>query len=108
VDLRDGAVDLCEVEDVEEVASPILGAKTLLVGLSSTFNADVMLFELSGVPRVLWSFAWRLGDGSKGAARLDNVEVDVLLVVVGLLLRRVGRAWGCWCGGRKICIGFCI
>jgi hypothetical protein len=42
-----------EVEDVEEVASPILGAKTLLVGFSSTFNADVMPLELSGVPSVL-------------------------------------------------------
>lgn len=81
-------VDLCvvdvEVEDVEEVVNPILEAKTLPVGLSSAFRAEVMLLELSGVPSVLWSCACRLGDGSKGAARLDNVEAAVPLVVAGL------------------------
>lgn len=92
-------VDLCEVEveieaeDAAEVVNPILGAKTLFVGLSSAFNTEVMLFELSGVPSVLCSCACRLGDGSKGAARLDNVEVDPLLVAVDLLLTREGRVW---------------
>ena len=92
VDLCDVDVEI-EVEEVEEVENPTLGAKTLLVWLSSAFNADVMLLELSGVPSVLWSCACRLGDGSKGAARLDNVEGDAPLVVVDLLLVRVGRTW---------------
>jgi hypothetical protein len=79
-----------EVADVEEVVNPILGAKTLLVGLSSAFDADVMLFELKDGPSVLWSCACRLGDGSKGMARLDSVEADVVLLV-DLLLIGVGR-----------------
>lgn len=92
-------VDLCdmggeiEVEDVEGIVNPTLGGKAPLVGLSSAFNADVMLLELSDVPSVLWSCACRLGDGSKGTARLDNVEADALLVAVDLLVMRVDRAW---------------
>ena len=76
---------VAEVEEEEAVVvNPILGAKTLAVELSSAFNAEVMLLELSDVPRVLWSWACRLGAGSKGTARLDNVEVDVPPVAVGL------------------------
>lgn len=82
MDLCEAGVEI-EVENVEEVVNPILGAKTPLV----------MLFELRDDPSVFWSCAWRLGDGSKGAARLDSVEVDVLLVAVDLFLARLGRAW---------------
>jgi hypothetical protein len=80
VDLRDVGVEI-GVADVGEVVSPGLGGRTLLVGLSSAFSAEVMLFELSDVLSVLWSCACRLGDGSKGAARLDSVEVLAPLVV---------------------------
>ena len=93
-----------DLRDAEEVVNPILGEKTLLVESSSAFSAEVMLVELSDVPSVLWSCACRLGDGWKGAARLDNVEAVVPPVAVGL---GVGLAC-CWCNGRKICTGFCI
>ena len=54
VDLCDVGVET-EVVDVEEVVNPILGGKTLLVGLSSAFNTEVMLLELRDVPSVFWS-----------------------------------------------------
>lgn len=54
VDLCDVGVET-EVVDVEEVVNPILGGKRLLVGLSSAFNAEVMLLELRDVPSVFWS-----------------------------------------------------
>ena len=101
VDLRDVEVEM-EVEEVEDVVKPTLGAKILLVGLSSAFNADVMLLELSDVPRVFWSWACRLGDGSNGMARLDKVEGGALLVAVGLVLAGFNRSWRGWCGGRRI------
>jgi len=102
VDLRDADIEI-GMGDVEEVANPILGATTLPVELSSAFNAEVILLELSDVPSVLWSCACRLGDGSNGAARLDNVDVVVPPVAVGL---GMGLAC-CCCSGRKICTGFC-
>jgi len=82
-DLRGVVVEI-EVADAEEVVNPILGAKTELVELSSPFDVEVILLELSGAPRAPWSCACRLGDGSNGAARLDNVEVVVPPVAVGL------------------------
>ena len=106
IDLRGVGVEI-GMGDVEEVVNPILGVKALLVELSSAFNAVVMLLELSDVPSVFWSCACRLGEGSKGAARLDKVEVVVLPVAVGLGQLGVGLAC-CWCNGRKICTGFCI
>ena len=41
-----------EVVDAEEVVNPILEARTWLVELSSPFNVEVILLELSDAPRV--------------------------------------------------------